>query len=70
MADFDNPCVRECPDRSPTCHGTCEKYTEWRKQHNRELEERHYLQSLQRTRGKEKRFERYKRRKSRPRKDF
>ncbi len=21
-----NPCVKECPDRSPTCHGECEKY--------------------------------------------
>ena len=23
---MDVPCVKDCPDRSPTCHGTCEKY--------------------------------------------
>lgn len=22
-----NPCAKECPDRSPTCHSECEKYT-------------------------------------------
>lgn len=21
-----NPCVNDCPGRSPTCHGSCEKY--------------------------------------------
>lgn len=21
-----NPCKRDCPDRSPTCHTECEKY--------------------------------------------
>lgn len=21
-----NPCRKDCPDRSGTCHGTCEKY--------------------------------------------
>ena len=20
------PCVKDCPDRTPTCHGKCEKY--------------------------------------------
>ena len=20
------PCPRDCPERSPTCHGTCERY--------------------------------------------
>ena len=24
-----NPCVKECPDRSPTCHAECEKYAEF-----------------------------------------
>lgn len=23
------PCVKECPNRSPTCHGDCEKYLEY-----------------------------------------
>lgn len=22
----DIPCKPDCPDRSPTCHGTCERY--------------------------------------------
>ena len=21
-----NPCAKDCPDRSPTCHGSCERY--------------------------------------------
>ena len=25
------PCIRDCPDRSPTCHGDCAAYLEWRK---------------------------------------
>ena len=23
---MNNPCGRDCPDRSEICHGTCEKY--------------------------------------------
>lgn len=23
------PCPRTCPDRSPTCHGSCQKYLQW-----------------------------------------
>lgn len=37
-----NPCRRDCPDRSPKCHGACEKYAEYR--HNRDIinvEKRH-----------------------------
>jgi len=26
MDKVDNPCVKECPDRTSTCHGTCERY--------------------------------------------
>ena len=26
MTAMKNPCGRDCPDRSETCHGTCEKY--------------------------------------------
>jgi hypothetical protein len=25
----DCPCNRECPDRVPACHGSCEKYKAW-----------------------------------------
>ena len=24
-----NPCKRDCPDRSPTCHTSCERYREY-----------------------------------------
>ena len=24
-----SPCEKNCPDRSPTCHGECEKYLEY-----------------------------------------
>ena len=24
-----SPCKPDCPNRSPVCHGTCEKYIEW-----------------------------------------
>lgn len=24
-----NPCTRDCPERSPTCHAKCEKHLEW-----------------------------------------
>lgn len=23
---MNSPCVKDCPGRSPTCHGTCEAY--------------------------------------------
>lgn len=26
MFDNPNPCTQDCPDRSPTCHGQCDKY--------------------------------------------
>ena len=25
----ENPCKRDCPERSPTCHAECEKYLTW-----------------------------------------
>lgn len=25
------PCVKDCADRTRTCHDTCEKYLEWKK---------------------------------------
>ena len=30
------PCVKDCPNRSPTCHGDCEKYLEYF-EHRREI---------------------------------
>lgn len=30
-----SPCARDCPGRAPDCHGSCEKYQEYR----RELDE-------------------------------
>ena len=30
------PCIRECPDRSPTCHGKCEKYQDFVKDREKE----------------------------------
>ncbi len=27
----ENPCFRDCPDRTPTCHGKCEKYQAYAK---------------------------------------
>lgn len=25
----DSPCDRDCPERSPTCHGSCERYRQY-----------------------------------------
>lgn len=27
----DNPCTRECPNRKPGCHGSCEDYQAYKK---------------------------------------
>lgn len=35
------PCKRGCPDRSPTCHTTCEKYKEYRKRRDEALAKQH-----------------------------
>ena len=29
LKNNDCPCTKDCPDRSPTCHGTCPKYKAW-----------------------------------------
>lgn len=31
-------CTPTCKERSSTCHGTCEKYAEWRKKYEKEKE--------------------------------
>jgi flavorubredoxin len=27
--NHDCPCKKDCPDRVPACHGSCEKYKAW-----------------------------------------
>lgn len=39
MQPVANPCAKDCPDRSPTCHSGCEKYANyaaWRESVRRE----------------------------------
>ena len=33
------PCEKDCSERSITCHGTCEKYISWKKDHDKRKEE-------------------------------
>ena len=33
-----NPCGRDCPDRSETCHGACEKYKAWKAENDQQRE--------------------------------
>ena len=35
-----NPCVRDCPDRSPVCHAVCEKYQAFAAQCEEERQKR------------------------------
>lgn len=50
-----NPCVKECPDRSPTCHGECEKYAAYAAWCEEKRQERAaYARSKPGSRGKEK----------------
>ena len=49
-----NPCKRECAERSPTCHAECERYLAWCESRKPELKERakkqiadgHYLEHV------------------------
>jgi hypothetical protein len=41
-----NPCEKNCPNRSPTCHGKCEKYQLFFKERIKENEERHRINSI------------------------
>ena len=36
-----NPCQRDCPDRSPTCHQKCEAYLAFFEYRQRENEQRY-----------------------------
>lgn len=53
------PCI-DCKDRSSICHGICEKYKEWKAEHERETEEQRKMKK-QRCDEVEYRKERYKR---------
>ena len=34
------PCKRDCPDRNPYCRSTCDKWTIYEKERNKEYENR------------------------------
>ena len=36
-----NPCKKDCPDRCPTCHQTCEEYLAFYEYRRRENEQRY-----------------------------
>lgn len=38
--ESDNPCDRDCPGRTSTCHCTCEKYKAWREKKDIEMQKR------------------------------
>lgn len=38
--DKDCPCEKDCPERSSTCHSTCERYLKYRERKIAECEER------------------------------
>lgn len=60
------PCVKDCPDRSATCHAECEKYAEFvrmnelRKKGKLEALEREYIFYKQRAKRVEKKRKRKK----------
>jgi hypothetical protein len=33
---MENPCKKDCPRRSPTCHGKCEKYLDFSRERQAE----------------------------------
>lgn len=33
----DIPCKRDCPNRAPECHSTCQAYMEWRSSRDKTL---------------------------------
>ena len=37
---MDNPCTKDCPDRTESCHGTCERYAAYAKWCEEEREKR------------------------------
>ena len=43
---MNNPCTKDCPRRSPTCHCECKEYQAFFEARQRELEERHRINSI------------------------
>lgn len=41
-----HPCVKDCPERTATCHAKCKRYLEWVEYHKQELAERDKQQEL------------------------
>ncbi len=39
------PCAKDCPDRTATCHAECKKYLEWLEIHKQERAEHDKLQN-------------------------
>ena len=48
MKISDNPCKRDCPKRSPTCHGSCPDYADYKERLNKENAERQKIRDTQR----------------------
>ena len=42
MFEKDNPCKKDCPERTTTCHGTCKRYAKYY-QRNREKNKRNIM---------------------------
>ena len=43
----ENPCKRDCAERSPTCHAHCEKYRGWVESRKPELKARAQRQTAE-----------------------
>ena len=41
----DSPCDRDCPERSPTCHGSCERYAVYDRE-RKQRREKQWRQSI------------------------
>lgn len=49
------PCAKDCPDRTATCHGTCPKWAEWEAYKEKLYDERIQKRIInQATEGKER----------------
>lgn len=42
-----NPCVKDCPNRSATCHAECEKYAAFAKDREAELRELNHKRNVE-----------------------
>ena len=48
MKREDNPCKRDCPERSATCHIGCRRYKDWHNQRVAELRDIYKKKDLER----------------------